>query len=650
MFFNTISEPLINGIPQSLGNSDQSSFGYGKRDIWYSIKDGNWNDPNVWHTTSGRRLNDYPGSGGLFPTDDVVIRHAVRINFTSIAVNNLVIAPNASWVFNSALSVTINGNLQCYGTWDMNSFANNVTLLGYSNFCNSFINPTNSTVTYSRIGDQSIMNIGYYNLAIGISSTRCVRSLTSNISITNNLTLNNGASASPVTFELGGYDVTVGGTTSIGNNSVLSKFGGGNVLFTGNLTNNGGTGSVLDFSAGNPTVELRGGITALGGVAFTTFSTGTGQWKFSTNNQSISAGALAFSFDAPILISGAITVTTVPVGGTLTVYLNNTLDGDNAASKWLNGSGSSFDVWTLLNTTTTPMTTAGIFDVTTNTKSVVGYIFNGNMTIPLTTFNGLFVGGTGTKTLSGNTTVAYTLFASKGTLECSTFNLAVTGATTIGLVSSGITPALLGNSIGTLSKSGSGTILFVGLLTFADTGSFGCAFNQAGNPSTEFRAGVSFGAWLPVVTGGGTWSLTTNSQSISATAAITIPNNILVSGAITVTIPVANTFTILTGTLDGDNVSSTFDNRGSFNYQNTTAPMLTGVLKCNAAVNTFLYSKAGAQDVQGGTTHLTTAQYWHLTLSVSGVKTLQGNVSVLNTYTLSGTATKNNNGFTFGNP
>jgi hypothetical protein len=145
--------------------------------------------------------------------------------------------------------------------------------------------------------------------------------------------------------------------------------------------------------------------------------------------------------------------------------------------------------------------------------------------------------------------------------------------------------------------------------------------------------------------GSSVWKFTTNNQNILLNVGIPTlfgTGGVLISGAITVTNSGSQGF-VLTGAINGDNALSTFDNRGVIQYKSPTAPMLTGVLQTNAAINTWLYNLNGAQDVKDGT-------YRNLTLSIGGAKKLLGNVSVVNTYSLVAPATLNSNGFALTNP
>jgi hypothetical protein len=68
------------------------------------------------------------------------------------------------------------------------------------------------------------------------------------------------------------------------------------------------------------------------------------------------------------------------------------------------------------------------------------------------------------------------------------------------------------------------------------------------------------------------------------------------------------------------------------NYQNATQPMAIGILDTSTNANTWIYG-LNNQDIKGSPTISPKQVYRNLTLNGTGVKTLQGYVSVLNTYT-----------------
>jgi hypothetical protein len=77
--------------------------------------------------------------------------------------------------------------------------------------------------------------------------------------------------------------------------------------------------------------------------------------------------------------------------------------------------------------------------------------------------------------------------------------------------------------------------------------------------------------------------------------------------------------------------------------------MATGILDTSTKLNTWIYG-LNNQNIKGSPTISPKQVYRNLTLNGTGVKTLQGYVSVLNTYTLTAPATLALNGFTLTNP
>lgn len=413
------------------------------------------------------------------------------------------------------------------------------------------------------------------------------------------------------------YNITFSGTSSFSSSGAVgtfSKSGAGSLTFVGLLTISFYT---IDWS-GNPTLEFRGGITQTGAGFGTSITFGTGAVSATTNTQTWTVSGLSITL-AALTITGAITLNTTASGAT---YIQvNTVDGTVVGSAWVNKG------FFYLNSTTTPMTTAGTYDLTTF-ANVIGYVMTAAFTIPLTSYTGLAIGGTGLKKLSGNTTIGtsglYILSATgtfgSGTLDTEANNLTVNGTTT---------------SSGTFNATGAGAFIFVGSCTLAN-------FSWSGNPTAEFRGGFTSSGGPTISSGTGTWTFSTNNQTVTmyfgATPTFDCP--ILISGAITVTTAANTVFPVVfTNTINGNNAGSTFDNRGYIQYQHATRPMVTGVLQTNAAANIFYYNALGNQDITGGT-------YRTLTLAGSGVKTLQGNVVVATTYTLTAPATLNLNGFT----
>ena len=69
------------GFPQPFSPNIGDNSGFttpNRKEIFYTIKDGNWNDPTIWQTASGRV--------GLLPTqyDDVYIKNTVSLSLIHI--------------------------------------------------------------------------------------------------------------------------------------------------------------------------------------------------------------------------------------------------------------------------------------------------------------------------------------------------------------------------------------------------------------------------------------------------------------------------------------------------------------------------------------------------------------------------------------
>ena len=585
----------------------------------------------VKFTTNNISINN---TGTIFYDNDFLIDNNIVVTTTVANANTVLLKTiNGS---NAASQLINKGFISFYsvaslsslttGIWDFTTFANTIAFNGnYSGTIPSYFTTFN-------------------NLQISGTGTK---TLGVNTTVNGNLLLQGVVSTSTSgILQCSTYNLTVNGTTTTSSGSLL-KSGAGSILFIGVLTTGSGYNyNTINFS-GNPSVELRGGISGgtygWANLAGGLFSTGTGTWTFTTNNQNVSLPIASYphTFDCPILISGAITIT-----WTSYTNLNNTINGNNAASKLLLGVSTTFNFAT---SASVPSMTTGTWDFTTNANTIQ-YSGNYSATIPsyFTTFSSLTIGGTGTKTLGVNTTLNGNLIVgTSSTLELSTYNLTVTGTTQL--------------TASTLSKSGAGSILFVGLVTLNYNASNAyLTFN--GNPNIEFRNGLFFSTGTYVVSSGtGQWSFTTNSQPFtnSSYSTLTFDCSILISGAITLTFangggnPGTNTFN---GVINGDNANSKLlmntigGPTTALSYRSATQPMATGILDTSTNLNTWIYG-LGNQAIKGGASLVAKQVYRNLTLSGSGTtKTLQGYVSVLNTYSLGTGVTLNNNGFTLTNP
>lgn len=615
--FNFFPEKL-HTTPVRITPFASSFFNYNKGgEAFYSIKDGNSSDVNTWETVSGR-VGKIPASG-----DDVYIRQIVTQS-ANATINNLFISGSLLFETTPARALIVLGTVRSDGTINMSTTSHSITMYAERNYINAalFVPGNTSAMAFARVGNQWITPLLYRNLYVSGNGLKRVEADLTTLGVFQV----NGSAACIFDFEF--YNGTFGGQASIINGAILKKTNTGNFLFQG-LFQVDNSRFLFD---GNPTVECRGGCNFTN-VSGASSNTGIGAWSFTTNNQVINGTNNFVVFLNPISIVGAITVSVQST----TITISDVINGTTGSSKLENRAGIAFNT---LNAATNSMTT-GIFDITTYANTVH---FNGNYTYTLDTTRyatmwSLLVSGTGTKSLGINTTLlgSLTVSGSTGQLDVSTYTINIAGVCTI--AGSNQATAMLVNTSGAAMVIG-------GLYTISQ-----CTVNFSGNPNVELKGGFTCGGNTAVgttTTGTGTWTFSTNNQNfsstISAAGGTTIGCAILISGAITLTVPVTSTNAIvLTGTLDGNNASSTFDNRSVIEYHNAAAPMITGILQCNAAANTFKYNAAGNQDVTGGT-------YRTIEFGGSGVKKLLGNVvvnvSAGGSQSTTGTATIDLNGFT----
>ncbi|MDB5148225.1 MAG: hypothetical protein JWQ57_2245 [Mucilaginibacter sp.] len=629
MYISWLNEEISNMI-SAISTSGFHLMFTRKLNTWYSIKDGNWSDPNTWMSNAmDKKLTLYPQPG-----DNVYVHHNVTLDITGVTVTGLY--GNGNLIFGTGLAraFTVNSILSMTGGIDMSGGG-----LGHSLVLNTTVNSVNTLLTgngailYSGLQSQQILPFAHANFSISGFGAKILSANTTlgNITVVN-------PNTSPCYLECAAYNLIVQGTTNInaayaGNPIVrISKTGAGSLLFMGQVTF--GT-STVSFP-GNPTIEFQGGVKFCSqgqSALYNSFNFGTGTLKFTTNNQTLDG--CAWTLANNVLISGAITLSTTNAN-TLKITAGLSFTGDNASSTFTNNNNLFLYDFTL------PMST-GIFNGIT-TGSAIAFYQAGDYILPYTLFQNLTIGGTGKKTLGGNTTVAgnFTVAGDQAmgieqSIECFTYNLTVNGATSIN-----------GNNGIRIRKSGAGTITLSGYVTLGNG-----TFCTPGNPTIIFQGGcryLSNGLSLDATASYGTNGITLsgNSQALDFLVGFDAP--LLISGAITVTVPTTNTSSAtLKGTLNGDNANSIFVSNVNLIYQNAAAPMPTGKLYCNQAANTFTYGLAGGQDITTPSDPVSPG-YYNLTLNGSGAKRLLGNVSVKQVYILTGPATLNSNGFALTNP
>jgi hypothetical protein len=601
--FNDFVEKFTN-------NADSGFPKIQQREVFYSVKDGNWNDISIWQTASGRV--------GILPTanDDVYIRNNVACN-----INTVIYSLNVSGILTINASITLGLNYKFIGAG--NSQLINIGTLNFltqisaeESYSNGIYDITSFANTIGFTGNYDCIIPAYYNTfnSLSISGTG-----TKTLGV--NTTLNGNLSISLSGFlECSTYDLTVTGTTTTDNSSILSKNSTGNLLFIGKLQSSGIGGGRISFS-GNPNVEFRNGISI---SRSPTFVTGTGTWSFTTNNQTFTDDAInqLYQLNCAIVIASGITLTmgssATGIAFTSGYKINSTLNGSSGTSTLVNRIGL---------TLTSGIMSTGVIDITTFANSLT---YSYSTTLPYSSYHALGVTAASTVTAASNLTL--TQLYVQGTLQLSTYNLTVNGVTNMA-------------NAGTILKSGAGNVLFVGAIQNVTT-----INTSGGNANVECRGGISGTGGGNFSCGTGVFSFTTNNQSIISLGP-TFNSKVLISGAITVTFGASGYTTIFNDSVDGDNANSKLliAASASVNYKSATQPMATGILDTSTNLNTWIYG-LNNQDIKGGLTILTKQVYRNLTLNGTGVKTLQGYVSVQNTYTLTAPATLALNGFTLTNP
>jgi len=598
-----------------------------KFNVWYSVKDGNFSDPTVW-MSNGAKHHSYPQA-----TDDVYISHNITfdvvVNFNGLlTIRNLFVSPVGKLLWSSGLNqahFNVTNNVQCAGTLDFSGSTGGggafFAIGGVNNFINNFVtgNSTSSiTVGYTSPMSFVIPNLPYYNLYVG-GGLGNTKNISGDLNVVGTLTVD-----ANTVFELGSFNTTVKDLSIIG---TLSKNSSTGYFTVTNSTNSSVFGAAplgtVNFS-GSPTVNWSGNInsSSIGSVNF-----GTGTFNLFTN----STWGFFSGGNAPASIGACNFI--IASGVTLTL---------NGAAAWLNkGTVNGVDGTSTLNVVTkyaygnnNAVMATGVFNYNFSGTSTIYADNNAILTLQPISFYNLII-NSGTTTLSGNTTITNNLSIS-GILQLSIYDFTVANITDMS---------------GSLLKSGGGTVNFTtvnGTSGKIDFSLSNPTVNVSGNFLGNFSAGLNFGTTPINILQSINWGTFGNAN----TAVHTNSNYLIASGKtlINVGFPSATLGGInTTGTINGVDSTSIFDNRSVCNYYNSVAPMQTGQLYCNQAANTFEYGLAGNQDIQIPSDP-TTPGYKNLTLDGSGAKRLLGNVSVKETYTLTSPATLNTNGFALTNP
>jgi len=603
--------------------NNENIFLLRKTNVWYTIMDGSWSNPDIWISNAIDKKNILLPQQG----DTVYINHNVDYsnNLSGVylfnnVVNNLFV--NGSLTANGTSlyqnNLTVNGNLYCSGIINFSGAVSDITLTlnGFVNQIANFNAGTLSTVSYNSQFDQAVWGgITYNNVIINNQSTKF---LLGDLIVTGTLNINSGSA-----LQIGESNYAVNNTVLGG--TLKKNSSTGIVNFTA-LTSTGGAG-VISFT-GSPTINMSGSFNA---DVRAGFNFGSGTLNINTNSTWTIGGAgnVAQPIGAmAVIIAAGVTLTLAPSTGTNGGgWINNGSVTGASSTSILNINGTY-----AYGNTNIAMPT-GVFNYNNSGTSLIQVQSGVTMTLPITNFYALNI--IGIVTLGGNTTVSNNL-ALSGSLQLASYNFTCSGIITLS---------------GSLLKSGGGIVNLNTLTNQNSTGSISFTgsptINLSGNVTGDSRSGINLGSGTVNITSNlnfGIWN--------AGNTTITIGTNIVIASGVIFTNTGLSTTVgglTLTGTITGAGDTAIFINASVLNHQNATAPMTTGNFYCNQTVNTVVYGLSGNQNITSPSDP-SSPGYYNLTLNGSGAKTLLENVSVKSAFTLTSPATLNSNGYALTNP
>ena len=406
----------------------------------------------------------------------------------------------------------------------------------------------------------------------------------------NSLTINSGAI---LTTASGTNSLTVSGGVTINSGATLT-ISGTNTLTVGNgnWTNNGGT-----FAPGTGTVIFNAAIN------FAINGTATNQ-TFNNINEN-------YTGNATLSVGGSTTTLNVlgnftQSNGHFTAPATMTIGGDLTLASSL-AAYHAFIAGTNLTVGGNWIHNNGTFTPGTNTVTMTGATttIGGSAS---TTFNNLSVSGTAAVSTAIATTIGGNLNIGDGsTFTAGGFALTVTGTTTIGGGTSG----------NLIINSATGTKLFNGQVTIANN----AIWNNSGNSPLEFRGGITNDPTDIFTAGSGLQTFTTNAQALSG-GTFSIPN-MTVTG---VTLTNNNTLTVATAL------------GGTGGLTQATGATLT--IGGTSGITTLTATNSGnTVNFTGAAQTVNPTNYYNLSLSGSGAKAMSGITSIINNFSMGGSAT-----------
>lgn len=477
------------------------------------------------------------------------------------------------------------GNIPISGNFTNNNAAlNQLGLLG------------NATFTFNGSGSQTIYsastgtNTTFGNLVI--ANTASTVTLTSNVAIAGNLSVNSG------TFDLAAFTAnraSAGGSLTVSNNATL-KIGGTNTFPTNYTTHTLVVASTVEYSGANQTVtnETYGNLklSSSSGSAVKTFPATA--LTVAGNLSSVVGAGTSVSFTAAANIT---------VNGSVSLGASTTFHGGSFShaigGNWVN---------------------SGTFNGDTGTVTFTG--------------SGAAVSGSGTQAFN-NLTVAGSAATFSSNIISLTGNLATTGSGSFSQAAGG-TFSMAGSA-----KTISGSGISLDSLTVSGSVSTATSLNLSGNLSVSGSFSASAGtitmsgtAKTMVGAGAKSFSQLYVTGSITTDAAFSISSGLTVNGSLSASAGTA-TFTgtsTLSGTANLYNVTingtslqlATNSTLGIANALTITA----GVLNVTSSTpNTVNFNGSGAQNINGIT-------YNDLTLSNGNTKTALAGITANGSITI----------------
>jgi hypothetical protein len=428
----------------------------------------------------------------------------------------------------------------------------------------------------------------------------------------NNLSIANGS-----TLNVGGFNITVSGTTVL-NGTINYTNTVGTKTFTGLVAINA-TG-IWNNNTVNAQINLRGGVSNSG-----TFNAGTGTYTFSTNNQAL---------------TGTLSIPNITVTG---ITLTN--NGPLTVSSAIAGSGG------LTQAVNSTLNLGGTSGITTLTASNNGNTINFSgaaQSVNVSSYYNLIISGSGNKTMSGNITVDGTLTLTAGTFTVGANTLTLNGSTIYGTPANLVTDAtsslvfggttagvLIPTSVAALNGL---SIANTSIVALQSSPTISGTFNPAG-------AGLSIGANTltlngqincGTLSGGATSNIIIGGAGSANLSAVTL-NNLTINRAVTMcgSVTAGGTLTLTSGALSIGANTLTLSNGANLSYG---AGSLTGGVTSNLTIGTGADITLNA--LAGGLNNFNTSRNITLgaSLSLNGTLTLiAGTFTVgANTLTLNG--------------